>query len=143
MIPGLENATFVKYGVMHRNSFINAPAILNEGMQTKMMPNIFFAGQLSGVEGYVESAASGIVAAINMDRYLKGKELYYFSPKTIIGSMIHYIANASVDGFQPMNANFGIVEDLDFKHKKKDRKMLYANRALEEIKRAKEWLDEN
>ena len=143
LIPGLENAVFVKYGVMHRNSFINAPAILNEGMQSKQFKNIFFAGQLSGVEGYVESAASGIIAAINMDRYLSGKDLYYFSPKTIMGSMIHYIANASIDGFQPMNANFGIVEDLGFKHKKKDRKMLYAKRALEEIKKAREWLDEN
>lgn len=143
MIPGLENANFVKYGVMHRNSFINAPAILNEGMQTKQFKNIFFAGQLSGVEGYVESAASGIVAGINMDRYLSGKELYYFSPKTIMGSMINYICNASKDGFQPMNANFGIVEELGFKHKKKDRKMLYANRAIEEINKAKEWLDEN
>lgn len=143
MIPGLENANFVKYGVMHRNSFINAPAILNEGMQTKQFKNIFFAGQLSGVEGYVESAASGIVAGINMDRYLSGKGLYYFSPKTIMGSMINYICNASKDGFQPMNANFGIVEELGFKHKKKDRKMLYANRAIEEINKAKEWLDEN
>ncbi len=143
LIPGLENANFVKYGVMHRNSFINAPAILNEGMQTKMFKNIFFAGQLSGVEGYVESAASGIVAAINMDRYLNGKDLYYFSSKTIMGSMINYICNASADGFQPMNANFGIVDELGFKHKKKDRKMLYANRALEEINKAKEWLDEN
>lgn len=143
MIPGLENANFVKYGVMHRNSFINAPAILNEGLQTKQFKNIFFAGQLSGVEGYVESAASGIVAGINIDRYLSGKELYYFSPKTIMGSMINYICNASKDGFQPMNANFGIVEELGFKHKKKDRKMLYANRAIEEINKAKEWLDEN
>ena len=143
LIPGLENATFVKYGVMHRNSFINAPEIINEGMQSKKYNNIFFAGQLSGVEGYVESAASGIVAGINMDRYLRNKDLYYFSPKTIIGSMIHYICNASKDGFQPMNANFGIVEDLGFKHKKKDRKLLYANRALEEIKKAKEWLCEN
>ncbi len=143
MIPGLENATFTKYGVMHRNSFINAPQILNEGMQSEKYPNIFFAGQLAGVEGYVESAASGIVAAINMDRYLKGKSLYFFPPTTIIGSMIHYICNASPDGFQPMNANFGVVEDLGFKHKKKDRKALYASRALEEIKKSKEWLDEN
>ncbi len=143
LIPGLENANFVKYGVMHRNSFINAPAILNKGMQTKKFKNIFFAGQLSGVEGYVESAASGIVAAINMDRYLSEKDLYYFSSKTIMGSMINYICNASPDGFQPMNANFGIVDELGFKHKKQDRKMLYATRALEEINKAKEWLDEN
>lgn len=143
MIPGLENANFVKYGVMHRNSYINAPKILNPTMQTKEYPNLFFAGQLSGVEGYVESAASGILAAINMDRYLNNKELYNFSRKTVMGSMANYICNASPDGFQPMNANFGIMEDLDFKHKKSERKSLYAKRALEEIKLAKEWLDEN
>ncbi|MGM9971287.1 MAG: methylenetetrahydrofolate--tRNA-(uracil(54)-C(5))-methyltransferase (FADH(2)-oxidizing) TrmFO [Anaeroplasmataceae bacterium] len=143
MIPGLENATFVKYGVMHRNSYINAPKILNPTMQTKKYPNIFFAGQLSGVEGYVESAASGILAGINMDRFLNNKPLYTFSRKTVMGSMAYYICNASPDGFQPMNANFGIMEDLDFKHNKKERKSLYAKRALEEIKQAKEWLDEN
>lgn len=143
LIPGLENAVFVKYGVMHRNSYINAPKILNPTMQTKKYKNIFFAGQLSGVEGYVESAASGILAAINMDRYLKNKELYNFSRKTVIGSMSNYICNANPNGFQPMNANFGIMEDLDFKHNKKERKSLYAKRALEEIKKAKEWLDEN
>ncbi len=143
LIPGLENAVFVKYGVMHRNSYINAPKILNPTMQTKKYKNIFFAGQLSGVEGYVESAASGILAAINMDRYLKNKELYNFSRKTVIGSMSNYICNANPNGFQPMNANFGIMEDLDFKHNKKERKSLYAKRALDEIKKAKEWLDEN
>lgn len=143
LIPGLENANFVKYGVMHRNSFINAPKILKPTYQTKKFPNIFFAGQLSGVEGYVESAASGIVAAINMDRYLSGKEGYVFSSKTVMGSMANYICNASPNGFQPMNANFGIMADIEFKHKKKDRKSLYASIALEEIKKAREWLDEN
>lgn len=131
MIPGLENCRFAKYGRMHKNTYINAPKILNPTYQTKEYPNIFFAGQISGVEGYVESAASGIYAAVNMDRYLKGKELHIFSPKTIIGSMSNYICNASPDGFQPMNANFGILPELEFSHKKKDRKMHYANRALE------------
>lgn len=138
LIPGLENARFAKYGVMHRNSFINAPKILNETYQTKKYPNIFIAGQLSGVEGYVESAASGIVAAINMYRYLSGKELYKFSRKTVIGSQAFYITHANPNGFEPMNANFGIMEDLDFKHSKKDRKRLYGERALEEIKKAYE-----
>jgi methylenetetrahydrofolate--tRNA-(uracil-5-)-methyltransferase len=141
MIPGLENARFAKYGVMHRNSFINAPLVINETYQTKKYPNIFFAGQLSGVEGYVESAASGIVAAINMLRHLKGKELYRFSRKTSIGSQAYYIAHANKDGFEPMNANFGIMEDLDFKHSKKDRKRLYGERALEEIKKAHEEIE--
>jgi methylenetetrahydrofolate--tRNA-(uracil-5-)-methyltransferase len=141
LIPGLENARFAKYGVMHRNSFINAPLILNETYQTKKYPNIFFAGQLSGVEGYVESAASGIVAGINMFRYLNGKELYKFSRKTVIGSQAYYITHASSVGFEPMNANFGIMEDLDFKHNKKDRKHLYGQRALEEIKKAYEEIE--
>ncbi len=141
LIPGLENARFAKYGVMHRNSFINAPKILNETYQTKKFPNIFFAGQLSGVEGYVESAASGIVAGINMYRYLTGKELYKFSRKTVIGSQSYYITHANPNGFEPMNANFGIMEDLDFKHSKKDRKRLYGERALEEIKKAYEGIE--
>ena len=143
LIPGLENANFVKYGVMHRNSYINAPMILTPSMQTKKYKNIFFAGQLSGVEGYVESAATGILAGINMDRYLSGKEQYYFKPETMLGCMVNYICNASPEGFQPMNANWGIMTELGFKHKKQERKLLYAKRSMEEILKAKEWLDEN
>lgn len=135
MIPGLENARFAKYGRMHKNTYINAPKILNPTFQTKLYPNLFFAGQISGVEGYVESAASGIYAAINMDRYLKGKPLWVFPPETVMGSMSLYICNASAEGFQPMNANFGIMKDLDMPHKKKERKMLYAKRALETMER--------
>ena len=131
MIPGLENARFAKYGRMHKNTYINAPKILNPTFQTKKYPNLFFAGQISGVEGYVESAASGIYAAINMDRFLKGKDLVVFPSTTVMGSMANYICNASPEGFQPMNANFGIMEDLNIPHKKKDRKALYAKRALE------------
>lgn len=133
MIPGLENARFAKYGRMHKNTYINAPKILNPTFQTKLYPNVFFAGQISGVEGYVESAASGIYAAINMDRYLKSKELHVFPSTTVMGSMANYICNASALGFQPMNANFGIMEDLNIPHKKKDRKMLYAKRALDQM----------
>ena len=135
LIPGLENANFIRYGVMHRNSFINAPKILNNTYQTKKYPNVFIVGQLSGVEGYVESAASGIVGAINMYRYLTNKELFSFPSTTVMGSMVNYITNANPNYFEPMNANFGIMEDLNFKHKKKERKMLYSNRALEEIKK--------
>ena len=131
MIPGLENCRFAKYGRMHKNTYINAPKILNPTFQTKEYPNLFFAGQISGVEGYVESAASGIYAAINMDRYLKGKELITLPQSTVMGSMSLYICNASKEGFQPMNANFGIMSDLDIPHKKCDRKALYAQRALD------------
>ena len=134
MIPGLENARFAKYGRMHKNTYINAPKILNPTYQTKKYPNIFFAGQISGVEGYVESAASGIYAAINMDRYLKNQELVTFPKTTVIGSMANYICNASEEEFQPMNANFGIMEPLEIPHKKKERKSLYAKRALDTMK---------
>lgn len=143
LIPGMENANFAKYGVMHKNTFINAPKILNATYQTKLYPNLFFAGQMSGVEGYVESAASGIVAAINMDRYLNNKELVTFPRTTIMGSMAFYITHSPTTGFQPMNANFGIMEPLDFPHKKDERKMLYGKRALEEINKIKEWLNES
>lgn len=135
MIPGLENARFAKYGRMHKNTYINAPKILNQTFQTKMFPNLFFAGQISGVEGYVESAASGIYAAINMDRYLKNKELHVFSNKTVMGSLANYICNASESDFQPMNANWGIMPELEFAHKKADRKMLYGKRAIETMER--------
>lgn len=138
MIPGLENATFTKYGVMHRNSFINAPRILNATYQTKEYPNVFIVGQLSGVEGYVESAASGLVGAINMDRYLRNLPLHEFSRKTAMGSMAYYITHANPDGFEPMNANFGIMEDITIPHKKKERKALYGKIALEEIEKERE-----
>lgn len=140
MIPGLENARFAKYGVMHKNTYINAPKILNSTYQTKEYPNFFFAGQISGVEGYVESAASGIVAAINMDRYLRGKELVEFPRSTIMGSMAYYITHSNPTGFEPMNANFGIVSELTEPHHKKDRKALYSKRALDTIKQIKDMI---
>ncbi len=142
MIPGLENCRFAKYGRMHKNTYINAPKILNPTYQTKAYPNVFFAGQISGVEGYVESAASGIYAAINMDLYLKGKELYVLPSETIMGSMSNYICSANPLGFQPMNANFGIMPELGFKHSKKERKALYAKRALETMERCVKEIDE-
>lgn len=142
LIPGLENAQFVKYGVMHKNTYINAPKLLLPTYQSKQFSNIFFAGQLSGVEGYVESAASGIVAAINMDRMLRGKELIVFPTSTVMGSMAHYITHSSVIGFQPMNANFGIMSDLEIPHKKKDRKRLYGEVALKEMQRMVDIINE-
>ena len=142
MIPGLENCRFAKYGRMHKNTYINAPRILKPTFQTKEFPNVFFAGQISGVEGYVESAASGIYAAINIDRYLQGLEQIVFPNTTVMGSMAQYICNANPEGFQPMNANFGIMADLNFPHKKKERKSLYANRALDDMKKEIEKLNE-
>ena len=133
MIPGLENCRFAKYGRMHKNTYINAPKILNPTFQTKKYPNLFFAGQISGVEGYVESAASGIYAAINMDRYLKGKELIVLPKTTILGSLSLYITSASEKDFQPMNSNFGILEELDIPHKKANRKELFRDRAFKDF----------
>lgn len=109
MIPGLENAEIVRYGVMHRNTFIKSPLILNKHFQTLKRDSLFFAGQISGVEGYVESAASGLFAALNMIHYLEGKELIDLSTETVMGSMAQYIANANPNHFQPMNANFGLL----------------------------------
>lgn len=130
LIPGLEKARFARYGVMHKNIFINSPKILNKFYQIKNKPNIFFAGQITGVEGYVESAGSGLVAGINMARYLKGEELIDFSKKTMIGALAHYISSPVIRDFQPMNANYGLLEELNFPHKKKDRKKLYAERSI-------------
>ncbi len=109
MIPGLENAEIIRYGVMHRNTFIKSPLILNKHFQTLKRDSLFFAGQISGVEGYVESAASGLYAALNMMHYLEGKELINLSAETVMGSMAQYIANANPNHFQPMNANFGLL----------------------------------
>lgn len=131
MIPGLENATFVRYGVMHRNSFICSPKFLNQDYSLKGHQGIFFAGQITGVEGYVESAQSGIVAGINMARYLENKESIIFPRETIMGALAHYITHSDPDSFQPMKANFGILPDLEVRVKKKMRKEAYANRAVE------------
>ena len=139
MIPGLEKANIMRYGIMHRNTFINAPSAINAYYQSKKREDLFFAGQLSGVEGYVESIASGFVAGLNMARFIQGKALVKMPLESAIGSQADYIANASVDTFQPMNTNFGLFPDLDFKHKKKERKMLYAQRALNAID---QWIED-
>ena len=135
LIPGLGNANFVKYGRMHKNTYINAPEIINSTYQSKKYPKVFFAGQITGVEGYVESSASGIYAAINMFRLLNGEDLLVFPKETIMGSMANYISIKS-ENFQPMNANFGIVPEVvsDKKIKKKDRKLYYGQRAIDTMK---------
>ena len=132
MIPGLENAKIHRYGVMHRNTYINAPKHLNKYMQTNNVPNIFFAGQLSGVEGYIESSASAILAAINAVRYLKNQELVELPTTTILGSLVHYICNASTKDFRPMNSNYGIMIN-----RSKD-KIEIANKSLQDLKKWKE-----
>lgn len=139
LIPGLENANIVRYGVMHRNTYIHSKKLLNKGYQLIKNPNIFFAGQMTGVEGYVESAASGMIAGINMARYLENKEVLSLDNTTAIGALANYISYH--DGlevpttFDPMNVNFGIFEPLEGKVYKKERKKAYATRALENIKK--------
>ena len=134
LIPGLQNAEFIKYGVMHRNTYINSSKLLDETYNLKSNPNIFFAGQISGVEGYVESIASGVVAGINAANKLKRLDTIAFSNETVIGALSKYISTENKN-FQPMNANFGILPELE--EKIKDKKLRYsklAERSLRCIK---------
>ena len=137
LIPGLEKANIVRYGVMHRNTYINSKKLLNKGYQLIKNPNIFFAGQMTGVEGYVESASSGLIAGINMATFLEGKDILDLDATTAIGALANYISyHAEIeqpDTFEPMNVNFGIFNALEGKVYKKERKMAYAKRALENL----------
>lgn len=134
MIPGLENAEFVRYGVMHRNSFLNSPKLLNADFSLRKTPNIFFAGQITGVEGYMESAASGIMAGINAVRRAEGRESLVLSEYNMIGALSQYISDESVTNFQPMGANFGILPPIEPKIRdKRERYMALAQRALEKV----------
>lgn len=134
MIPGLENAEIVRYGVMHRNTFINSPKLLRPTYQYKEDNHLFFAGQMTGVEGYVESAASGMIAGINAALILKGEEPVEFPVQTVLGSMAHYITTANAKHFQPMNANFGLLPELDRKIRdKKERYLKISERSLDTI----------
>lgn len=135
LIPGLQNAEFVRYGVMHRNTFINSPKLLNKNLSLKNHENIFFAGQLSGVEGYMESAASGIIAGINAVRHLKNKPPLILPNFTMIGALLHFITDETVEKFQPMGANFGIIPPLDTHIRdKKERYAALAERSLSYFK---------
>lgn len=135
MIPGLENIDIVRYGVMHRNTFINSPKVLNKTYQLRSNPNIFFAGQMTGVEGYVESAGSGLIAGINAARLALGQEMLHFPVETALGSMARYITEAESKNFQPMNVNFGLFPELGERVKSKvERAERHANRALETIR---------
>ena len=136
LIPGLENAEFFRYGVMHRNTYLNSPGLLSEVYAMKEHPNVFFAGQMTGVEGYVESASSGFVAGLNAALLLLGKEPIIFPKETEIGALAAYISEGGISSsFQPMNANFGIIAPFDKKIKggKKNRNEAYAVRSLEII----------
>lgn len=132
LIPGLENAEIVRYGVMHRNTYMNSPLLLNNGYNLRNNAEIFFAGQMTGVEGYVESASSGLIAGINMTRLLQNKPLLHLNSKTSIGSLSTYVSNPVVSNFVPMNANFGLFDSIDAK--KKNKKEELVKRALDEIK---------
>jgi methylenetetrahydrofolate--tRNA-(uracil-5-)-methyltransferase len=135
MIPGLEEAEFVRYGVMHRNTFINSPQQLHPTYQFKGRSNLFFAGQMTGVEGYVESAASGLLAGMNAARAARGQEMFVFPAETTLGSMARYITTADFKHFQPMNANFGLLPKLEKRiRNKKEKNEALASRALESLR---------
>ncbi|WP_153731269.1 FADH(2)-oxidizing methylenetetrahydrofolate--tRNA-(uracil(54)-C(5))-methyltransferase TrmFO [Sporosarcina obsidiansis] len=138
LIPGLENVEIVRYGVMHRNTFINSPKVLSCTYQLKSQPTILFAGQMTGVEGYVESAGSGLIAGINAAHLAKGEKPVRFPKETALGSMARYITEADPKGFQPMNINFGLFPDLGERIKSKaERAERHANRALDALQQFK------
>ncbi len=141
-IPGLNNAEIMRYGVMHKNVFLKSPNHLYKTYQSKAREDLFFAGQITGVEGYIESAGSGLIAGINIARYVQEKPLLSFPTTTILGASSDYLEHASVEQFQPMNANFGLVDPIRGKHRKKERKALYAKRALKDLKAYMEAQDE-
>ena len=136
LIPALKNAEFLRYGVMHRNTFLNSPEILNSDFSVKERKGLFFAGQITGVEGYMESASSGIMAGFNAVRLLKNKESLVLPPESMIGALSRYISNEAIENFQPMGANFGVLPPLD--EKIRDKKLRYsalAQRGLEKVRR--------
>ena len=140
MIPGLEQAEFLRYGIMHRNTYLNSPAFLNECYGMKTREGVYFAGQMTGVEGYIESAGSGLVAGLNAARAVLGREKLIFPRTTMLGAMAHYVAFGGVSAFVPMNANFGIIEPLPHRVKggKAAKNEALSARALAEIARIKE-----
>nr|WP_234946733.1 methylenetetrahydrofolate--tRNA-(uracil(54)-C(5))-methyltransferase (FADH(2)-oxidizing) TrmFO [Thermosipho atlanticus] len=133
LIPGLENAEILRYGVMHRNTYINTPKVLDKYLRHKKYRNLFFAGQIVGVEGYLESAASGIYVGLNINRVLNGKELITFPEKTMIGALIRYVTTAT--DLKPMYANFGLVNVKTELRNKKERRKFLSNICIEEMKK--------
>ena len=137
-IPGLENANIVRYGVMHRNTFINSPQILNATLNTKQRENLFFAGQITGVEGYTESIATGLLSGINMAKYLLNEPLIKLPQETMLGALCNYISSSELKHFQPMNSNWAVVAPIELpKKERKNKKLkneLLANRSIETLK---------
>jgi len=141
MIPGLENAEFARYGSIHRNTFINSPALLGDTLQLRTKDNVFFAGQITGAEGYVESSAIGLLAGLSAFSRLCGRVMTPPPATTALGAMLHYIIHADKKNFQPMNINFGIFPPLGEKVPKKDRGQYYAERSLKALRDWKEKQD--
>lgn len=139
LIPALRNVSIVRYGVMHRNTYINSPKVINNRYQFIKHPNIFIAGQISGVEGYIESAASGLYAAVNMYEYLNDLSIPQLGSDTMMGAMANYISDESIEKLVPMNANYGIFK-LNYNGNKKDKKAYYADHAISEVKAFKSQL---
>ncbi|MBO7344802.1 MAG: FAD-dependent oxidoreductase, partial [Clostridia bacterium] len=133
LIPALKNAEYLRYGVMHRNTFINSPKVLNADYSLKEYPKVFFAGQITGVEGYVESAGSGLMAGIYLERKIKGKSIKLISENTVLGALARYITTENKD-FEPMNANFGILPPTGRIIKDKaERKRFQAQKSLDAV----------
>jgi methylenetetrahydrofolate--tRNA-(uracil-5-)-methyltransferase len=142
LIPGLEHAEFVRLGVMHRNTFINSPRILAPTLAMRENPGILFAGQITGVEGYIESAACGLVAGVNAARLMRGLQPHVFPPETAHGALCHYITHADAARFQPMNINFGLLPPLESRVKDRLRRnSLMVARALAALEKFIEKLD--
>lgn len=137
LIPGLENANIMRYGVMHRNTFINSPQVLNPTLQTRNRENLFFAGQITGTEGYTESIVSGLLAGLNMAKYIKGEELLTLPTETMLGALMNYITNPEQTKFQPINSNWAIVKEIDLpkqiRKNKKEKNTILSNRSIETL----------
>ena len=142
MIPGLENAEFVRYGSVHRNTFLNAPTLLTANLQLRSLLRLFFAGQITGVEGYVESTAMGLLAGLNASRYLSGREMIPPPRETALGALVGHINNADRKHYQPMNVTFGLFPPLPGRIRKKERGLCYARRALAALSSWQARLDE-
>ena len=137
LIPGLENAEFIRMGQMHRNTFINAPTLLEPTMAFRKRADLFFAGQITGVEGYVGNIATGLIAALNLALHLDGHPRWVPPQTTMIGALCHYVTHAEADDFQPMKANFGILPELDPPiRNKRERYQAYADRAVQALQQS-------
>jgi methylenetetrahydrofolate--tRNA-(uracil-5-)-methyltransferase len=135
LIPGLEHAEFLRYGMMHRNTYINAPRLLHPTMQYRRRADLFFAGQITGVEGYIGNAGTGLVAGVNAGRLLVGKPPVIFPTNSMLGALCHYVTHAAAKDFQPMKANFGLFASPPMKMNKADRYRWYAKRAVTSLRR--------